>query len=513
MAVKNELKKPKLVKDFLPKYRTQMSLYAFSLGLIPTAGSALVLHFSGILPATELLFYAAIILIAVFSFGLLSLVFILASKPLLDLFAAIIHVSGELHDTPPPNPNQTKYVKNGLDEALKTIYELGGSKSSEHKKSSSTTSKINLHQALDTSRAGFAVLDQKKNVIYSNKNTPLHTADDELSLQLLFHGSDTLDEWIDQCQESSVHAERAWTRVPDRPSDQEGQKIYDVFASFEKGTEYETVVTLVDRTNTYTVDEEDLNFIAFAAHELRGPITVIRGYLDVLQMELEGKLEYDQEELFQRLTVSANRLSGYISNILNTSRYDRRHLKVNLAEDNLAAIYDTMKDDMNLRASAQSRILNISIPDSLPTIAADRSSLTEVIGNLIDNAIKYSNEGGVIAVNADQKGDFIELSVKDNGIGMPPSVVKNLFQKFYRSHRSRETVAGSGIGLYISKAITESHGGQIGVRSAEGEGSTFTISLPTYASVADKLQLNNNSNEDIISSGNGWIKNHSMYRG
>jgi signal transduction histidine kinase len=206
-------------------------------------------------------------------------------------------------------------------------------------------------------------------------------------------------------------------------------------------------LTLVDQTELYKDGEEDLNFIAFAAHELRGPITVIRGYLDVLEDELSDVLVDDQKELFRRLTVSANRLSGYINNILNTSRYDRRHLNVSLVSDSLASIYATIADDMSLRASSQNRLLSVAISTDLPNIAADRASLGEVISNLIDNAIKYSNEGSAINVTAEHVGDFVELSVVDHGIGMPGSVVKNLFQKFYRSHRSRETVAGTGIGL------------------------------------------------------------------
>ena len=228
---------------------------------------------------------------------------------------------------------------------------------------------------------------------------------------------------------------------------------------------------------------------------------------------LADQTKPDQKELFKRLIVSANRLSGYINNILNTAKYDRRHLNINLVQDSVATIYATITDDMALRASSQNRLLSVTIPDDLPAIAADRASLSEVMANLIDNAIKYSSEGGVITVSAEQKGDFIEFTVADQGIGMPGSVVKNLFQKFYRSHRSRETVAGSGIGLYISKAIVESHGGTITVRSAEGEGSTFTVSIPTYASIADKLSAAHNSNEAFISQGRGWIKNHSMFRG
>jgi signal transduction histidine kinase len=318
---------------------------------------------------------------------------------------------------------------------------------------------------------------------------------------------------LNDCDEHAVHAEHTWTRVADRLPEEEGRRFFDVIASYDKGSPHETVLTLVDRTSTYDISEQDLDFIAFAAHELRGPITVIRGYLDVLEEELDAVLAPDQHELFRRLTVSANRLSGYINNILNTSRYDRRHLKVHLAEDSLAGIYDTIKDDMELRAHAQNRLLNVAIPTDLPTIAADRASISEVMGNLIDNAIKYSNEGGAINVTAAVHGDFVEVSIEDHGIGMPGNVVSNLFQKFYRSHRSRETVAGTGIGLYISKGIIESHGGTIVVRSEEGKGSTFIASLPIYSTVAAKLATGDNSNEGLIEHGNGWIKNHSMYRG
>lgn len=233
----------------------------------------------------------------------------------------------------------------------------------------------------------------------------------------------------------------------------------------------------------------------------------------MLEDELKDVLKDDQHELFHRLTVSANRLSGYINNILNTSRYDRRHLKVHLAETTVGEVYDTIRDDMELRANAQNRLLSVEIPDTLPKIAGDPASLGEVFGNLIDNAIKYSNEGGSINVTAAYNVDKVEISIIDHGIGMPSNVIGNLFQKFYRSYRSRETVAGTGIGLYISKAIVESHGGNISVRSEDGKGSTFTVSLPTFDSVAAKLKAGDNTNEGLIDQGSGWIKNHSMFRG
>lgn len=169
---------------------------------------------------------------------------------------------------------------------------------------------------------------------------------------------------------------------------------------------------------------------------------------------------------------------------------------------------------MTLRARTQHRLLTVDIPLDLPTVAADTSSVSEVLVNLIDNAIKYSYEGGSVHVTAEQKDSSVEIIVSDTGIGMPSNIVGNLFHKFYRSHRSRETVAGTGIGLYISKAIVESHGGTMQVRSVEGEGSTFSFTLPTYSSVKDKLMKNSGSNTTLISNHSGsWIKNHGKIRG
>ena len=169
----------------------------------------------------------------------------------------------------------------------------------------------------------------------------------------------------------------------------------------------------MDRTGDYEPEDDALNFISFAAHELRGPITVIRGYLDTLMDEMDGDLKGDQRELFERLVVSANRLSSYINNILNTSKYDRRHFNVRLIETTVNDVYKVVADDMELRARSQHRLLSVSLPPELPTIAADPGSLSEVFANLIDNAIKYSNEGGSVEVSAEVHGTMVEVQVAD----------------------------------------------------------------------------------------------------
>ena len=521
---------PHLIRDFWPVFRRGAMVRIILSQIVVIGVVAAILILTNTLPVTSMILWAIVVVLFVLGIfrGLLIMYF--SARPARDLLTAIIHVAGEPTDQAFPNPNDKRYERNGFKVALQTIYELSG-KAAEGPipapdttqpstsvatvaTAAATVNTDSLKSALDATNCGFVVLNHDRKVTYANKAAPIHIDPNNVStLSLIFNDKDTIESWLNECDEHAVHAEHVWTRIADRLPDEEGRRFFDVLATYDKGSTSETVLTLVDRTSTYDISEQDLDFIAFAAHELRGPITVIRGYLDVLEEELDGVLEPDQHELFRRLTVSANRLSGYINNILNTSRYDRRHLKVHLAEDTLAGIYDTIKDDMELRAHAQNRLLSVSFPADLPTIAADRASISEVLGNLIDNAIKYSNEGGAINVTADVKGDFVEVSVQDHGIGMPGNVVSNLFQKFYRSHRSRETVAGTGIGLYISKGIVESHGGTIAVQSEEGRGSTFIASLPIYSTVAAKLATGDNSNEGLIEHGNGWIKNHSMYRG
>ncbi len=504
------------IKDFWPKYWKKVVLGTIGMEILLAAVvMAAVFTAIGVPDDTVALILFTIALVV----GAISVNLILVhlvTTPLKHLTSAITHSAGELSTVTPPSPNAKRYQSNGFKPILQYIYETTASKSGALPSPAAQGDMSNLRQALDQTSAGLAILTPEGELTYANKRTPITiTTANTKQLELVWEDNDTLQQWLDSVKDKEVNAEKTWLRVPNKITGEEGRRIFDITASFSKGSAAEVVLVLFDQTGLYQPEDDGLDFIAFAAHELRGPITVIRGYLDVLGVETEGVLQPDQQELIKRLVVSANRLSGYINNILNASRYDRRHLQLHLTEDTIPAIFDTINDDLQLRASSQNRLLSVSLPADLPTIAADRSSLSEVMTNLIDNAIKYSNEGGVVNVTAAAEGDFVKFNVEDHGIGMPASVIGNLFHKFYRSHRSRETVAGTGIGLYISKAIVESHGGKIGLQSAEDKGSTFWFMVPTYASVKDKLLAGGNVNSEagMITSGGSWIKNHSTYSG
>jgi two-component system phosphate regulon sensor histidine kinase PhoR/two-component system sensor histidine kinase VicK len=513
--------KPAFVRDYWPRFRRYAVVLTILMQLVVTLIIGFALLFSGAIDPDDKALWVIMLATFVATAGLNVFLITQLTMPLKDLTSALVHISNEPTNITPPNPNARHFERDGFKPLLQLVYKLASDQEEKQlaaendDTNESAQPKTDLTTALNNTAAGLIIMTVDKKIQYANPNAPVHTTPEgDMVVDMIFDDDLTLDDWLKDCEENAVHANHTWLRVANKITGEEDRKIYDMVASYQKGSDAEVVIMLLERTTDYQPEDDDLDFIAFAAHELRGPITVIRGYLDVLSDELESKLEDDQEELLSRLIVSANRLSSYVNNILNASRYDRRHLKVRLREDSLADIYDIISDDMQLRASSQNRMLSVAIPKDLPTVAADRGSISEVLSNLIDNAVKYSNEGGMVHVSAAVDGDFVKVAVEDHGIGMPSSVVSNLFHKFYRSHRSRETVAGTGIGLYICKAIVESHGGKIGVRSVEGEGSTFEFTLPIYSTVAEKLEASQGSNQTLIEHDEtGWIKNHAMYRG
>lgn len=436
--------------------------------------------------------------------------------PIDVLSRAIVHVSGQANDVIAPNVNGTMHEKTGLKDMIDVVYRLATTAKPLYGDPDEVKRHKVMVSLMENLPFGVIGLTNELKVRYYNKNAPVLVDErGNQNIHLMFEDDNSLSRWVTQASTRSLSESKQWQHIQSALPGSPGRKIYDVFAQYtgNDASGIETVLITMERTGDYAQSEEEMDFISLAAHELRGPITIIHGYLDVLQEELGPTLQPEQIALFERLQVSASRLTGYVNNVLNAARYDRRHLTLSLEENTLANIYRIIQPDIALRASTQNRLLQVAIPDNLPTIAADKASLSEVMANIIDNAIKYSHEGGLVAVTAAVDGNFVKCSVQDNGIGMPAAVVSSLFKKFYRSHRSDKAFSGTGLGLYISKAIIESHGGSIGVRSKEGEGSVFTFSVPIYSTVADKLAASGNSNSGIISSGSGWIKNHAMFKG
>jgi signal transduction histidine kinase len=201
---------------------------------------------------------------------------------------------------------------------------------------------------------------------------------------------------------------------------------------------------------------------------------------------------------------------AFVNNILNVARIDDDQLELKLQESDWSKILLAAINAISLRARVRGITLNYKIEPNLPSVGVDRLSIQEVINNLVDNAIKYSGKSTVINIEAHLTPDkLIETTVQDFGLGVPAAAMPNLFTKFYRDHHNRSQIGGTGLGLYLSKAIVNAHGGNLWVRSKEGEGSTFGFTVLPYSAINQPSQDND---DDIVRSAHGWIKNHSLYR-
>lgn len=334
------------------------------------------------------------------------------------------------------------------------------------------------------------------------------------SINMEFSTPETLEKWLIECQSNKVTDNKYWERVRlVLPDDKRTVRQCDMAAYYNRdnpsGTEF--IVTLFDRTEQYDEDDRQMSFVALAVHELRTPLTILRGYIEVLQEELDSK---DDQEIYGyvgKMEASASQLTAFVNNILNVSRIESNQMTMELQEENWQETLKTACENAEMRAKAHGKEIEYQIPDDLPTVGIDKISIYEVVNNLLENAIKYSGQNKQIIVSTRLNEDgMIETSVQDFGLGIPSNVLPYLFDKFYRNHRTKGEVGGTGLGLFLCKSIIDAHGGQISAKSKENEGSTFTFTINPYSELADELKNGNNS--EITRTAHGWIKNHSIYR-
>ncbi|MGH7237817.1 MAG: sensor histidine kinase, partial [Candidatus Saccharimonadales bacterium] len=246
-------------------------------------------------------------------------------------------------------------------------------------------------------------------------------------------------------------------------------------------------------------------------HELRNPLTMLRGYIEVLEEEVDDKSNLEFTTDLQKMRASAQLLAEYTNNILNVSRVDSDQLNLHLRSEDWSALVSRVTESMILRARVHGMEIKTNIAPNLPPAGVDSVSISEVLMNLIDNAIKYGAKTKTITIssNLNQSGE-IETTVNDRGSVIDSAVIGNLFQRFYRSHRTRSQANGTGLGLYLSKALVEAHGGNIWISSNENEGTTAGFTVLPYTRIADEHKSENGN--DIVRVPHGWIKNHSLYR-
>jgi signal transduction histidine kinase len=272
------------------------------------------------------------------------------------------------------------------------------------------------------------------------------------------------------------------------------------------------ILTILDKSKERELENMKVDFVSMAAHELRTPMTSIRGYVDLIQHEKSFQPSELIQDYVSHIDASSVQLVGLINNLLNVSRIERGVLTLRRDKIDWAELVQKAIADQQFTAKAKSLTLTYEGPKEGVFLFADPLAITEVINNLVSNAINHTLTGGTIAVTVVEMGDEVVTKVIDNGVGISEQSLPHLFTKFYRARSSLTSGSGgTGLGLFISRSIVEMHDGRISAESEEGKGSTFTVVLPTF----DEETYNREAKvkSESITRKHGWIiKNTSRRR-
>jgi two-component system phosphate regulon sensor histidine kinase PhoR len=282
-------------------------------------------------------------------------------------------------------------------------------------------------------------------------------------------------ELLEKCRFLLESCQKKLNMLTDSVSIGENNKLYLDLIAAPKAQRNGAILVLQDKSSHYKILEMGKDFVANASHELRTPITIIRGFAETLQdlPELPRDMVVD---ITEKIVRNCQRMDNLVKNLLTladlenlpASRFQQCDLVV-LAETCRQVVLSVYED------------AQIVIEKNLESIlvAADPDILELAILNLLDNAAKYSNPPGQITIRLDHEGEGESISISDQGIGIPPADLEHIFERFYTVDKARSRrLGGAGLGLSIVRTIIEKHHGTISVTSAVGEGTTFSIRLP-----------------------------------
>ena len=226
-------------------------------------------------------------------------------------------------------------------------------------------------------------------------------------------------------------------------------------------------------------------FVANVSHELRTPLSVIKGYIETLDESHEEMPLADRARFLRTIHRHTERLNSLLEDLLTLSRLESINPGLRRELTDFAALLQDIAGDFRARPAGQSHVIDCEVERTLPALSVDPLKITQVVENLLDNALKYTPAGSRVILRAAQQGSEVVVTVRDNGPGIPTDDLPHIFERFYRVEkgRSREK-GGTGLGLSIVKHIVQLHGGRVWAESELGRGTTFFFTLPVPAIVS-----------------------------
>ena len=233
------------------------------------------------------------------------------------------------------------------------------------------------------------------------------------------------------------------------------------------------------------LDKLKAEFVSVASHELKTPINVIVGYLELLQENIYGELNPKQREICATLGKQAQTLTRLVKRLLDISRFEAGGGKLERRQIDLDRFLHTFESSFQVLALQREISFRVVRGDDLPAhVLWDEDRINEVLGNLLSNAFKFTDRGGTVELAVEGQDNEVTITVRDSGAGIPPEQLPHIFEKFYQANNQAQSSSrGTGLGLAIAREIVEAHGGSISVASTMGTGTTFTITLPVRAVV------------------------------
>jgi signal transduction histidine kinase len=231
-----------------------------------------------------------------------------------------------------------------------------------------------------------------------------------------------------------------------------------------------------------SLDNVKMEFFALLSHELRTPLTTIKGYADLLQDGVLGPLNDEQRDKLLKISAGVDRLTKIVDNLSDLSSIASRRYTMDILPVSLKDLISEVARGIAFLAERKGIRLTWDVPADLPMVYVDRARISQVILNIVNNAIKYTPPGGRISIRAKDERDHVLVSVHDTGIGIAKKDLENIFSGFYHAgYKLSYEYKGAGLGLALSKGIIESHGGSIWAESEVGKSSTFFFTLPKTA--------------------------------